>query len=555
MMTAAKTIEANGIAVSYVRFSTPSQAQGNSFERQTDRAAAYCERKGLTLDDSLTLRDLGVSAFKGKNLDATSALGGFLAAVGKGKIAKGTTMIVESLDRLSRMQIESALQTFLSIINSGIIIVTLSPEQEFAKGRLDMTALIVALTVMSRANEESNSKSERVSAAWLKKQRKASETQTPMTSKCPSWLRLADDRKHFEVIASAATIIRRVFDMAINGCGMSLIAQKFNQEQVKPLGYADRWHVSMIAGILTNRTVLGEYQPKTAHSKQNAGEPIKGYYPNVITEDIYYKAQQGIQARLKTRGRRKDGIINNLFTGIVKDARDNASMVLKLRTSKKRALNSYLVSAKAIDKVKGSKFLAIPYSGFEQLMLTWLHEIKPLDLVDGAPVNDISEQLTTAETELAKVNERIAKAKQRMMTDDNFDSLLDMVAELDKQKATLTSEVNKLTVENRNQQDDNLTDTQSTIELLSKETGEKLNDLRRRLRAMLAALITEISVMIETKGLERQATVNIQFRSGATRTIAFTVKLGVFSKVQVLSSSLWIPQLRLSHRRLSITKR
>ena len=69
-------------AYSYVRFSTPSQAAGASLQRQAERAAKYALEHGLTLDTELNMKDLGVSAFRGKNA-RTGALGGFLEAVQK----------------------------------------------------------------------------------------------------------------------------------------------------------------------------------------------------------------------------------------------------------------------------------------------------------------------------------------------------------------------------------------------------------------------------------------------------------------------------------------
>lgn len=52
-------------AYSYVRFSDPSQAAGDSLRRQMELTEEWCERNGLALDTSLSLRDLGVSAFRG----------------------------------------------------------------------------------------------------------------------------------------------------------------------------------------------------------------------------------------------------------------------------------------------------------------------------------------------------------------------------------------------------------------------------------------------------------------------------------------------------------
>src|SRR5262245_14110868 len=94
-------------AYSYVRFSKKDQAGGDSLRRQTEATQAYCDRKGLKLDDRFCLRDLGVSAFNGTNA-VKGALAGFLEGVRTGRVPKGSALIVENLDRLSRAHFEEA---------------------------------------------------------------------------------------------------------------------------------------------------------------------------------------------------------------------------------------------------------------------------------------------------------------------------------------------------------------------------------------------------------------------------------------------------------------
>src|SRR5262249_23834653 len=54
-------------AYSYLRFSTPEQAKGDSRRRQLAFAEEMAAELKVPLDDSLCLQDLGVSAFRGKN--------------------------------------------------------------------------------------------------------------------------------------------------------------------------------------------------------------------------------------------------------------------------------------------------------------------------------------------------------------------------------------------------------------------------------------------------------------------------------------------------------
>ena len=72
-------------AYSYLRFSTPDQMQGDSYRRQTEAARNYAEQNSLDLDEALTFRDLGVSAFRGANV-IDGALGQFIEAVDTGHV-------------------------------------------------------------------------------------------------------------------------------------------------------------------------------------------------------------------------------------------------------------------------------------------------------------------------------------------------------------------------------------------------------------------------------------------------------------------------------------
>ena len=107
------------LAYSYVRMSTDAQSKGDSLRRQVDLSAAYADQHGLQLVTDFTLHDIGVSAFKGDNV-ATGALNEFLRAVEGGRVARGSYLLVESLDRLSRDRVPVAMRLFLGITESGV---------------------------------------------------------------------------------------------------------------------------------------------------------------------------------------------------------------------------------------------------------------------------------------------------------------------------------------------------------------------------------------------------------------------------------------------------
>src|SRR5262245_37135763 len=118
-------------AYSYIRFSHPDQAKGDSVRRQEGKRDLWLAKSGAVLDTSLTLRDEGVSAYTGahrQNPDR-NALAAFLELVRRDRIRRGSFLVIESLDRLSREHIQPALLLVLNLLQAGIRIVQLSPAE------------------------------------------------------------------------------------------------------------------------------------------------------------------------------------------------------------------------------------------------------------------------------------------------------------------------------------------------------------------------------------------------------------------------------------------
>jgi DNA invertase Pin-like site-specific DNA recombinase len=101
-----------------MRFSTLEQGKGDSLNRQTTMAREWSERHGVPLDTELDLTDKGVSAYGGANAE-TGALGAFLDTVKAGAIPRGSWLLVESLDRISREPAIDASYTMQGIIRAG----------------------------------------------------------------------------------------------------------------------------------------------------------------------------------------------------------------------------------------------------------------------------------------------------------------------------------------------------------------------------------------------------------------------------------------------------
>lgn len=310
------------LAFSYVRFSTPEQQRGDSYRRQSDAARLYAEREGLDLDDR-AYTDLGVSAYRGKNAKE-GALRAFVDAVEAGDIPRGSVLLVESMDRLSRSIPRKAVRLLEEICEAGIVVVTLDDSQRYDVERLNRepTCFLIAYLVAIRANEESARKGQRVGEAWAAKRRRADSEK--LTAICPQWLSLDADRKGFTVIEDRAEIVRRIYQQFLDGAGQEAIARQLNLDGVSTFGRGDHWHKSTVAKILRNNAVAGYYQPHRMADDGTGkrvrlpdGNPVEGYYPAVVSHEVY-AAVQGRLDGTRATYRREGQTITNPLAGLAR---------------------------------------------------------------------------------------------------------------------------------------------------------------------------------------------------------------------------------------------
>lgn len=307
---------------SYIRFSSVKQEEGDSLRRQTSLTKEWAERNGYELDENLTLRDLGISAFSGKNLDAQSALGGFIQAVNLGKVPKGSILAIERLDRLSRQDVDTAYNLWRNILKAGIKIATVANGMVYDESSLqNIGQLFVALVEFSVSNQESQKKSDRIKEVWAHKRKNVESKK--LTSWCPAWLKLSKDKTEFLPIEEMVPTVVKIFEMYAAGNGVIQIARHLNDinaplviRHTKRMRITN-WQVSTVQHILWNKAVIGHLQPKKREDRKAVavGENITDYYPAIITEELFFKCQARMDANPQRKGKPVVGRRHNLFTG------------------------------------------------------------------------------------------------------------------------------------------------------------------------------------------------------------------------------------------------
>jgi DNA invertase Pin-like site-specific DNA recombinase len=413
------------VCYSYVRFSSERQADGHSLERQFKAAQEYAAANGFTLDSS-SYRDLGVSAFKSKNA-VEGALGLFLQAVEEHKIPKGSYLLIESFDRLSRDEVDIALELFLTLTRKGIIIVTLKDKQVYSKATIrdNWTKLISALVEMARANEESATKSFRVKQAWDKK---VASGELAIT-KIPSWLKVNEKKDGFVVNKERAAIINRIFDLILQGRTQREVAALFAAEGVATLQYATRWTHSRVSHMLNNPAVYGERPGPNGRSN---------YYPPIMTKKKAMMARDIVSGR-RWKGTQVKGQIANLFAGIAWCSECGSRMAYRPSSIE----HPYMHCTKASDDLACNNRL-FPYRPSERGLIYTLSRKAGID-ISGRYIAEQSVQEKELIDEIEKVKDQQVKAmKIATLTDGTIEAVASELRSLQNKLMKLQGELKNL---------------------------------------------------------------------------------------------------------------
>ncbi len=395
-------------AYQYVRMSTERQIKGDSLRRQLEASEKYAADNGLTIDTTLKLQDIGLSGFSGANIEK-GTLGKFLGAIRSGKVERGSTLIIESLDRLSRQKPIDQLPIFLEILKAGITIATTMDGRTYVPGKVDTWALMESILVMSRANEESARKQDRSNSNWTNKRANASNK--PLTKICPGWLEPHKDG--FKLIPERVETVRRIFSEAADlGMGIDLIARRLNKDEVPTFGRSVGWHISYLWKVLTNRAVLGEFQPHTDKGgvRTPIGNPVPDYFPRIIEDDLFYRAQAAREARRKGGGGRKGTGVANLFSGLLRCGTCYGPIYyqpnLKLKGGRR------LICGNARRGMTDCWSGGWPYDHFETACLSFLKEVD-LEAIALKPDNEttrLADAIRAKEGELVEARSQLEKA-------------------------------------------------------------------------------------------------------------------------------------------------
>jgi DNA invertase Pin-like site-specific DNA recombinase len=327
----------------YARFSSLEQGKGTSLKRQIADCRERVEREGWEYPTSQSEReerdytDEGKSAYFGAHRSPGGSLFEFERKAAEGHFANGAVLVVENLDRLTRQGWEEALKILTGLTGNGVTVATLHGNKLWKAGeKPDMGQVITVIVEAEADHRASHEKSKRVKAAWDKKVDAIVAGDRKAFSKVlPAWLEVCPTTGTCIANEPRATIVREVFEKYVDGYGLPAIVKALNEQGEPSWGYGikrgEGWNTAYLHKLLTNRAVMGEFEPNArsrntpTHHATSKGIVIPDYYPQIVSADLFNRAQAARRGR-RGMGGKTNSRQANLFAGLATCSECGAKM-------------------------------------------------------------------------------------------------------------------------------------------------------------------------------------------------------------------------------------
>jgi len=502
-------------AYSYVRISSKGQIEGRGIARQFAAAQEYAAKHGLELDEQL--KDVGKSGFRGDHVKF-GALGGFLRLVKDKQIPVGSYLLVESLDRLSREDVLIAQAQFIEILSAGISIVTLIDGMHYHKDK-DFTQLIISLTYMSRANNESQEKSKRIKDVIRNRKLDALAGKPRYNHHLAGWItqtRIGDSKDYEFTLNEKAKGVLRAFELYDSGMGAWSVAKALNTEGhpvLRPKQNVDaKWKEAQVQLMLRNEIVIGTYQASETIDGKSVplGDPIRNYYPAAVPDDLFWRVQAKINKPkpVGRLGRR----YSNLFARNTSCSGCGRILRLSKGGGPNRRISYFSCMQKALVDGHPCSGKFFPYDTLEHAILTYatdFYEAAATEMqVPEKNKQKLEKQLAEAKTYLARIdNERkntLAMSGEDLDPEDKAE-LLNNVRALRTKVEQQKVYIGELEAQLLNSQDKR-DELKSVMDQIQAERAkwktapdDEVMQSRSRISAMLREFVTTVEVDFEAQ--------------------------------------------------------
>ncbi|EGQ7791711.1 recombinase family protein [Vibrio parahaemolyticus] len=405
---------------SYIRFSTSRQESGDSVRRQLEIARNYSEKVGGVYQDR-SFTDMGISAFKQKERDGLQMM---LDMVEDGSVEKGSHIVIERLDRLSRQGISVTQQLITQIVQHGVLLYVAGDNMLLERDSLnDLSTVIRVAVAADIAYKESLQKSQRIKASKIAKKRDGIDGR--VTKKvCPFWLQF-DESKQKYVFSDKLPTIQRIIELRQQGYGENRIAQHLNDEDIKP-PRAAKWSPTTLRKMYTHPALYGAWQTteKAENGQYIDSDLIENYYPALLT----YEEFTLMNPKSKATTAKDSGL--NPFKGLLRCAKCGATM--SRQTTKMRTGEKY-VAYRCTNAGKGIYCDAVGYRDLDKYLVSGCKRLKITKTTD----HDTRQQ----EADLRALESKLEQLQKAILTQTDISALISTSQVVERQIKDLKSKI------------------------------------------------------------------------------------------------------------------
>ena len=398
---------------SYMRWSTVVQGEKSTEDRQRLAQEAFCRHYGYTLAEELT--DPGMSSFRGKNAHE-GKLREVIERAKRGDIPPGSLLLFENADRMTRMGLSDAVPLFFEILGAGLKIGIADRLQIYTPGTLDLGGLMTILVDMSRANAESQRKSDFSRKGW-KDNHKRMESGEVVTDKVAQWLtveRVGEERKFVEV-KEVADQIRAMFKLALQ-YGVAETCRRVNEQ------FGSTWKVYQLQYLLKNRRLIGEHTitnfDETAGKNLPSDRVLTNYYPLIIEPNLFAEVQAVVNKRRPFAGRQSASNLN-IYRGLVFCAGCGGSVRFMVKTGKEYFMctnsMSHTCTVPGVQSIRGEHLRRLLFR-FEH----WTN-LKSYFMEHSDDLKTLARERDELLALIDKIAVRTKQTEQRVMDEDDQD--------------------------------------------------------------------------------------------------------------------------------------
>ena len=404
-------------AIPYQRFSSLVQSKGSSLERQQALIESWFRSHPEVDRSNLNPIDRAKSAYKGEHLK--HGFGLILESIKDKTIAKGDFILVESIDRVGRLEPTDMLNIIIGITDGGVSIITLEDNTTYSKDTLNnsMSDLFVLVGKIQQAHQYSKNLSRRITASYESKRRLAREGGDIKIS-TPFWL-----TSKGKLIPDKAEAVKDCINLYLKGQGSRSILIKLKDKYPDLVDV----HPTTLKRWFTNRALIGDWH--------NKGDVIKNVFEPLIDVDRFYQLKEAVAGRYRRMG----SATTYITSGILICGKCGKNY--RYRTKKNKGNNIIYTNCSAyLQRGTCSNNKTFPYPVvLEVLELVYEQALTPF--VEGRVTSSKSNQLKPLNSELQEVDGAIESLLNVLTTIPDQQNTIDRLATHEARKLELLAKI------------------------------------------------------------------------------------------------------------------